>query len=141
MMRCLRFMVVLGLLASVRSGWAEDAFFRVPWSELELRKGHCPVQDEGTWRNWQLRNQKPLTRSWTVRGKSMSVTAVPTVAVGRAPSGQPGSVQRDLVVRTAAPRDVTGRLFVPTSDGKKMVMVRFKVPANRANVGVPSGLL
>ena len=30
-------------------------------------------------------------------------------------------------------RDVTGRLFAPTSDGKSMVMVRFKIPASRAN--------
>ena len=50
-----------------------------------------------------------------------------------ATDGQSGSVQRDLVVRTAAPRDVTGRLFISTSDGKSMVMVRFKIPASRAN--------
>ena len=28
MLRCMRFMVLVGLLAWVRGGWAEDAFFQ-----------------------------------------------------------------------------------------------------------------
>ena len=62
MMRGMRFMVALGLLASVRSGWADDAFFHVPWSELELLEGALPSPDEGTWRNWQLRTSEATLR-------------------------------------------------------------------------------
>ncbi len=59
MWRCMRIAVVVGLLVLVRGGRAEDAFYQVPWSELELSEGTLPGQEEGTWRNWQLRSQKP----------------------------------------------------------------------------------
>ncbi|MHB9078251.1 MAG: hypothetical protein ACYC3X_12235 [Pirellulaceae bacterium] len=132
MMRCIRFMAVLGLLASVRSGWAEDAFFRVPWSELELLEGTLPGQEEGTWRTWQLRDQKSPYAVLDGEGEAYVSGGDPTEAWAR-PNGEAGNGQQNVVVvRTAAPRDVTGRLFVPTSDGEKMVMIRFKVAANRA---------
>ncbi|MHB0957344.1 MAG: hypothetical protein ACYC0X_24975 [Pirellulaceae bacterium] len=131
MRHAIRSMVVMGLLAVVGSGQAEDAFFRVAWSEMELLEGTTlPSHEETTWRNWTLRDQK---RPYAVLDGEGEVYVSDPTLPGGGLSGQNGSIQRELVLRTAAPRDVTGRLFAPTSDGKSMVTVRFKIPANRAN--------
>jgi hypothetical protein len=131
MWRFIRIAMVVGLLVLVRGGWAEDAFYRVPWSELELSEGTVPSQEEWTWRNWQLRSQKSPYA--ILDGEGEIYVSDPASRSFQAPNSSPADAQRIVVLRTAAPREVTGRLFAPTSDGKEMVMVRFKVPANRAN--------
>jgi hypothetical protein len=110
---------------------AEEAFYHVPWSELEVTEGTIPNSEETDWRSWQTRRRKPAYAVLEGEGE-----VYVTDGVGR--TANPGQTRgsdlggRTLVARTAAPRDLTGWLFAPSADGKTMSKVRFKVPAARA---------
>jgi len=135
MRRWMQIAVAIALVSGVKIAAAEDVFYRAPWSELELTEGSLPGQEERTWRNWELRR---LTVPYAILDGEgevyVSYQAFPdAMRVGNRPGDASSPTMETMVVRTAATRDVTGRLFVPTSDGKAMVMVRFKIPASRAS--------
>ncbi len=131
---CMRW-VMLGLVVvGLRSVRAEDAFYQVPWSELELSEGRLPAEEEGTWLQWGLRSLKPPYAVLDGEGEVyVRDGSVDDRVFGGSRGRDSEAPRRTIVVRTPAARDVTGRLFAPTSDGASMVMVRFKIAASRAN--------
>lgn len=135
MWRCIRWLVLSAMLVSLHGVSAEDAFYAVPLGELELQEGTLPTQEEGTWRDRQLWRLKPPYVILDGDGEAyVNHDAVShQVSPGERLEGSERWALRTIVLRTAAPREVTGRLYVPTSDGRQMVQVRFKVPASRAN--------
>jgi len=116
--------VILLGLASAR---AEDAYFRVPLQDLTLTEGSLPVNDPERFWNW-----------WSDRSRAMLAYVV---------LDQPGeayvdenlasrfemALNRPLVVKAPAGKDITGRLWHPKPDFSGMFMVKFKIPAEQAN--------
>jgi hypothetical protein len=134
MRQVMRIAVLAALLLVVRGAGAEDAFYQVPWGELEITEGALPTQNEADWRAWELRRMKTTYAVLDGEGEIyVTDDTFPRTMPPAAAPGAPPLLSRLVMVRTAAPRDVAGRLFVPTSDGKQMVSVRFKIPASRAN--------
>lgn len=131
-MRCATpLLLAVGLFLVHSNLPAEEAFYSVPWSELEVTAGTISNSEETDWRSVQARRRKPAYAVLEGEGEVFV-----TDEVGPATFPNQASATdvrwRNLVARTAAPRDLTGWLFTPSADGKTMAKVQFKVPASRA---------
>src|SRR5688500_16440659 len=123
-MRSLRFIAVAVLLLYSSSLRAEDAFFRVPLSELELAEGQLPAGERVYRRN--------ILDSWPrviVEGGEGYVEQ--SEAAGGL-GWMPPVDQLSVFVRAPQGKGASGRLFFPNADKEGMTAYRFTIPASAA---------
>lgn len=102
------------------------AYSSVPLEELEFAPGSVlPSYGYSTpWRGW---NVDGIQRPWAVLSGEGEVVFRDDPLGGGTPEGLGA-----LVIRTAAARDVAGRLFLPRASGGGFLRLEFRVPAARA---------
>lgn len=133
------FSLVFCLAVPVGAARAEDAFYRVPLTELKLTAGKFPDPSKyrSDWRyNWRTRQRREAMQPRAVvdgEGEAYFEennrfnwwwwTPAPLLDEGV------------LAVRAPAGHDVTGSLYVPKTDYSGMVRLRFAIPASAALEG------
>ncbi len=119
-------LAVVGVVVATARVKAEDAYFHVMINNLQLTEGELPESKEPDWSVW-WRNRNRL--AYAVLDGDGEVYVKYLVR----PSGRrQDDLERDMVVRVPAKRDVTGRLYLPRSDDSGMKMVKFRIPQDQA---------
>lgn len=109
---------------------AADVFYRIPLDDLTITQGKLPSLGEANWRTWwQSVNRPPYAK---LDGDGEIYVDYSRSAAGRRVNAAP-MITRQIVMRAAKPQAMNGRLFLPSSDGKSMVSIKFRVPAKKAN--------
>ena len=139
MLKCLRTTVTLGLLgvwsvvgilALAADTMAEDVYYSVPLVQLEFTEGTLPVQaPTGDWAVWRRQQSMP---SYVVLDGPGEAYVRYDVTWRRSRNAAETFESNRVVVRTAKRRKVTGRLYLPSSDAKKMVVLKFRIPSKLA---------
>lgn len=119
---------LLVIVAGLVRVQAEDAYYRVLLQDLTLTEGKLPTDEP--------------VRNWAWWGSDRSRAMMPYVVLdnpGEAylnsdflrhfePANNP-----PLVVKAPANKEVTGRIWLPKFDFTSMVMLKFSIPADKAN--------
>jgi len=115
--------IVVSLLSAGAS--AEDAFFRVPFDTLQITEGALPARNDAAPRRWLMNSVMMPYAVLDKQGEAYVIgvgegdaSGVPSRWTGR------GDV---LLVRAPAGDDVSGSLFLPTSDWSAMTAIRFSI--------------
>jgi hypothetical protein len=125
---------------------ADDAYYRVPFKELDITEGRLPESfgtDTTRWDrvNWRLTSaMRPYP---VIDGKGEAYFRWNDYEWASFPFGRPEAPARSndngpeptnaIFIRAARGADVTGLLFVPKPDYTGMVRLKFKVSAKQAN--------
>ncbi|HEV8060693.1 MAG TPA: hypothetical protein VGP68_12500, partial [Gemmataceae bacterium] len=129
---CFSLILAAGAFAH-SGGFAEDAFFEIPLSELKITAGKLP--------DLELKPGE-FVRLMDPRWQAMAPTVVldcpgegyadiPALQTGWRPA-QPQREAPYLAIRTSPGQVVTGRLWRRKGDGSGMALIRFEVPAAAA---------
>jgi hypothetical protein len=128
MSRLLHTVLVVAIGALTAETSAQEAYFRVRVSQLEITEGALPAWDElSRAPGWRVREKTPYA---VLDGPGEVYLSAP--APGRATPDWT-VMQSDVVVRVDPARDVTGTLFLPTPDGREMSKVRFVIAQRQAD--------
>lgn len=126
-LHALTLLALAAALATV-DATAQEAFFRVRISQLELTDGELPPWNELSSSSWWSRPHREPPYAVLDGPGDVYLTSPQD---GNTP---PWEVrQSELVVRVEPVRDVTGTLFLPAVDGPTMARVRFTLPARLAD--------
>jgi hypothetical protein len=135
MTRFLKSTLAIVALACTAQAFSDDAYYYLPLQTVNFTEGSIPQLDGSNfnWRDWQrLSYMIPYA---VLDGEGEIYVDDENRANDRWPS--PASF-RDfdnfrVAVRTAAPRNVTGRIFLPKFDASGMVELKFEIPAASAD--------
>jgi len=123
------------LLSLTLAARAEDAYFRVPLTDLNITEGKLPEEAmseearEAATRNWPLAAaMRPYAIVDEKSEAFVHMTAPPFAGIAPVPNGsnEPGDA---VYIRASKGADVTGLLVVPKPDYTGMVRLKFKVSA------------
>lgn len=138
MSRFLLSALAVAALAGPARAPADDAYYYLPLTKLELTEGSLP-KAEGTpdWRYYQRREHMEAYAALDAPGEAYVSYEAPGPWAATFSGSAETRAERDdrLAVRAAEGRDVTGRLFLPKSDWSGYAVVKFKVPASAADAG------
>lgn len=132
---------VLSFLVSAAPA-ADDAYYCVPLSKLELTEGSLPKGgDNPDWRNFALRGES-LQAYAVIEGEGEAYVRYETPVPWRTPGPNAAEAERDhLAVRAPQGRDVAGKLYLPKGDVSGMTAVKFRLPAGAADPEAKSRFL
>ncbi len=137
MTRVLQVVAAAMVMFAAEAADAEDAFFHLNVSHLELTEGTLPNLDDADvpWRLW--RQRRDSMQPYAVLNGEGEVYVSAESLRQRRPGNRRGERRGpdDLAIRTTSGEDVTGRLFWPKTDLSGMAVVRFRIPAADADVG------
>ncbi|MDZ4818221.1 MAG: hypothetical protein SGJ20_04525 [Planctomycetota bacterium] len=115
---------------------AEDAYYSIPVSKLEITAGKLPTRDPDDRWDWRWRGvSTPPRVVLDVPGEGYYVSsfsgpiAIPASSVG---SGSDDTIGNPLVVRAPAGKDVTGTLYLSAEGIRKVEKVSFRIPAKES---------
>ena len=129
--------LVFCLAALGGAAYAEDAFYRVPLTELKLTEGKFPDQSKyrTDWSyNWRTRQRRQALQPRAVLDGEGEVYFEENNRF-RWWAPVPLPEEGIIAVRAPAGRDVTGWLYVPKADYSGMVRLRFAIAASAALEG------
>jgi hypothetical protein len=121
-------------LANGASAFGDDAFYSVRIADVELTDGKLP--------GYELRptDQVPFPGADRVPAPYVAIDGDGEGLVELQNRFTPWSftqqdyLDAEILVRVPAPREITGRLYLPSGDLKSYVITRFRIPADKANV-------
>ena len=118
-------LVMLPALAA--SVFADDVFYLVRLDNLKVTEGELPAATQPSdWRDWsRIERMQPYV---VLDGEGEAF-----VGQGDNATDAGRGAHQSLCVRTSQPRDLSGRLFMPTGDGNGFRAARFSIPASDAS--------
>jgi hypothetical protein len=128
-----RLAICSGLLVAQGLTAAEVVYYHLPLSALKLTEGTLPVH-ERSWsgRRWQL---LPAMQSYAVLDGPGEVYVDTS---GNRPWMPLTLATAGLSIQAPRDTEISGRLYVPTSDMNGMVQLKFKVPPGEMSAGAKS---
>lgn len=129
--------LLVGCWAVCSTSQAEDAFFRLPLTELQLVDGELPDYGQLNGVDWRIRQRVTQTLpdvQLDVTGEAYLHTGDQWTSLFIQPRRN-DAVAAQLAIRVAAKQDITGRLVLPKTDGTGLVALKFRIPAGSANPG------
>lgn len=117
------------ILACPAQGRAADVYFAIPLPQLTLTQGELPAE-EGANRRWDRIDQ--LRPYAVLDGPGEALVTQAGEEPGQWWMGNWSPAEAILAVRSAGAGPVTGRLFVPDADWRKLVPLAFSIPAESA---------
>ncbi|MEN6451503.1 MAG: hypothetical protein ABFC96_13505, partial [Thermoguttaceae bacterium] len=125
--------VAIGVLALSTATRADDVYYRVPLSMLDVGKA-APLATPRDWPYWdRALSMQPYV---VLDGPGEAYVDFGDINLWYSLSER--ADQQMLLIRTAAKRDITGRLFYPKLDWSRMAIFKFRVPATAAGADAES---
>jgi hypothetical protein len=124
-----RFLLLVLLMIVPAFARAEDAYFDIAISDLQLKGTLPPPPDSTNWRDWQKR----AAMSPRVVVKDGEGFLVMDDMDRRTPAMAEGVSSARVVAKAPAGKDVSGVLVVARSDLSGMITLPFSIPAASAN--------
>ena len=123
-------LVLSAALCQTNSLFAEDAYYHVPFKELTLTSGVMPDYSAGS--EFGRMPGSGAVEPYAVVDGDGEAYAGDSIQVE--PFGGNSSIKEDMTLSVRAPKDkdVTGRLFVPTTNYSALILLTFKIPASTA---------
>ncbi len=125
---CLRTICLAFAVGSAAAAFAGDAYYNIPVHELKLVEGRLPIRDSRPF--YQLEWARTMANRVLLDGTGEAYFVAPPGGPWNSGAIDPGS---KVVVRAAAGKELTGRLFVAKWDLSGMFTVRFAIPASKAD--------
>ncbi|MFZ5828765.1 MAG: hypothetical protein ACOY3P_01690 [Planctomycetota bacterium] len=135
--------VFLLILVGLSTARADDAFYVIPLTSLELTDGKLPAPDNET-PSWMYRNERwqrmlpyaVLDGAGEVYVGLTQDAFTPEMFSRFRPTPDADAVTdkpaRSIAVRAPAGKEVSGRLYMPQGDWKGMVKLRFRIAPDKA---------
>ncbi|HEX8910837.1 MAG TPA: hypothetical protein VF796_00660 [Humisphaera sp.] len=127
-----RLVVLVAALFVARHARADDAYYRVAVSDLKLTAGELPAARPGDAQHVDWTRAYAM-QPWAAVDGGGEAYIEHAEGGWAAASYVRGTGSLHVVVRGEAGKDVTGTLVVPAGDWKKMVPVKFAIPAAAAS--------